>query len=156
MVPWTEIKDSGEAMVRNSIEDDVDELFRLPLSEFISARKTLGARLKKTGRADEAARVNALTKPPISAWTVNQLLESSRRIRHLITAGERFRKAEHRRRKSRGHARCLNARREALAELSDLASTLMSDAGLLTLEAFDGNHDTRAMPPPLHRWSNGR
>src|SRR5258708_3851277 len=44
----------------DDLEDDVDALFRLPLPEFTGARNTLAARLKKSGRGDEAFRVKAL------------------------------------------------------------------------------------------------
>ncbi|HET9787557.1 MAG TPA: hypothetical protein VFP47_10510, partial [Pyrinomonadaceae bacterium] len=57
----------------NDLDDELDTLFKLPLAEFTSARNTLAARLKKTGHGDEAVLVQALAKPSISAWTVNQL-----------------------------------------------------------------------------------
>ena len=60
-------------MTKSNLDGDVDALFGLPLPEFIGARKALAARLKKDGRANEAERVQLLTKPSISAWTVNQL-----------------------------------------------------------------------------------
>ncbi|MGI9167376.1 MAG: hypothetical protein ACR2G5_13535, partial [Pyrinomonadaceae bacterium] len=48
---------------RNNLDDDVDALFRLALPEFTDARNTLAARLKKSGRGDEAFLVKALVKP---------------------------------------------------------------------------------------------
>src|SRR4029453_9688510 len=119
-------------MVRNNLEDDVDDLFKLPLADFIAARKTLATRLKKDGRAKDAARVAALAKPPISAWTVNQLYWNHRDIfDHLLAAGERFRKAQTSRSagKIADMHEALDARREALSQLSDLATTLLDDAG---------------------------
>jgi hypothetical protein len=47
----------------DDLQDDVDALFRLPVAEFTSARNALAARLKKSGRSDEAASVKALAKP---------------------------------------------------------------------------------------------
>src|SRR6266542_1528704 len=92
------------------IDDDVDSLFRLPLAEFIGARKTLAARLKKDGRAADAERVKLLAKPSISAWAVNQLYWRHREaFDRLIATGQRF--------------------HEALSHLSDLATTLLRDAG---------------------------
>ena len=38
----------------DDLEADVDALFRLPLAEFTDARNALAARLKKSGRGDEA------------------------------------------------------------------------------------------------------
>jgi hypothetical protein len=113
-------------------EDDVDALFRLPLAEFTGARNALAARLKKSGRGDEAVRVKALAKPPVSAWAVNQLYWNHREaFDRLIASGERFHKAQ----TSRGAGKVadmresLDARREALTHLSDLATSLLRDAG---------------------------
>ena len=52
---------------------DIDALFQLSLPEFTAARNALASRLKKGGQAEQAEVVKALQKPPISAWTVNQL-----------------------------------------------------------------------------------
>jgi hypothetical protein len=114
------------------LEDDVDALFRLPLAEFTAARNTLAARLKKSGRGADAVLVKALVKPPISAWAVNQLYWNHREeFDRLIASGEHFHKAQTSRLASkvaemRG---ALDVRREALAHLSDLATSLLRDAG---------------------------
>jgi len=55
------------------LNDDVDELFKLPLAEFIDARNSLAKQLKQSGRTDDANLVKTLAKPSVSAWTVNQL-----------------------------------------------------------------------------------
>ncbi|CAN5541448.1 hypothetical protein BH20ACI3_BH20ACI3_33290 [soil metagenome] len=116
----------------NKLEDDVDGLFRLPLPEFTGARNTLAARLKKSGRGDEAFLVKALVKPSISAWAVNQLYWNHRdAFDRLIASGERFHKAQAsplagKLANLRG---ALDARREALTHLSDLATSLLRDAG---------------------------
>jgi hypothetical protein len=116
----------------SNLEDDLDDLFRLPLAEFTGARNALAAQLKKSGRGDEkaeAARVKALAKPSISAWAVNQLYWNHRKEFDQLTAlGERFHKAQ----KSGKVAEmrtALDARREALTKLSDLAMSLLRDAG---------------------------
>jgi hypothetical protein len=119
----------------NKLEDDVDALFRLPLPEFTGARNTLAARLKKSGRGDvsgEAALVKALVKPSISAWAVNQLYWNHRdAFDRLIASGERFHKAQTSRvaAKIADMRAALDARREALTHLSDLATSLLGDAG---------------------------
>ena len=120
--------------MRNSgkLKDDVDELFQLPLSEFIGARNTLAARLKQTGRADDANLVKTLAKPSISAWTVNQLYWWHRdEFDELLAAGQRFHKAQTSSLagKVADMRGALDARREALAQLSDLATELLSEAG---------------------------
>ena len=117
---------------KSKVEDDIDELFRLPLSEFIGARKTLTAKLKKEGRGDEAARVNALAKPSVSAWTVNQLYWQQREVfDQLIATGQRLRQAQTGGRTGKpGDLRAaFDERREVLSQVSDLATAILSDAG---------------------------
>jgi hypothetical protein len=121
-----------ENETKGELEDNVDALFRLPLAEFIAARKTLAARLKQVGRGNEADRVKALVKPSISAWAVNQLYWKHREaFDRLIATGQRFRKAQ-----TSGLAGkvaemrgALDARRDVLADLAHLAIALLSDAG---------------------------
>jgi hypothetical protein len=60
-------------MGKTKLDDDVDELFKVPLAEFTGNRNALAARLKKESRAEDAERVKALSKPSVSAWAVNQL-----------------------------------------------------------------------------------
>ena len=111
------------------LDEDIDELFKAPLTEFIAARKALAARLKKNGFASEAEGVKALAKPSISAWTVNQLYWKHREeFDELIATGQRFRKAQTSG-KMLNMREALDARREALSHLSDLATTLLRDAG---------------------------
>src|SRR5690349_19410330 len=108
--------------MKPKLDDDINALFTLPLPEFIGARKSLAARLKKEGHANEADYVTTLVKPPISAWTVNQLYCNHRAaFDRLIAAGQRF----HRAQTSRSLAKvtdtrdALDARRQALSELSN-------------------------------------
>lgn len=114
-----------------SIADDIDALFKLPLAEFIGARKTLATGLKKEGRSDEAKHVSALPKPSISVWAVNQLYWNRRKeFEQLLAAGQRFRRAHTSRSGKAGELNeALEARREAINHLSDLASDLLRDAG---------------------------
>jgi len=116
---------------KGKVGDDVDSLFRLPLAEFTTARNTLAAQLKKAGRGDEAVLVKALVKPSISAWAVNQLYWNHRdAFDRLIASGEHFHKAQssHLGGKLADMRTALDARREALTQLSDLATSLLRDA----------------------------
>ena len=111
------------------LNDEIDDLFKLPLTDFINARKALTARLKKGGMANEAESVKALAKPSISAWAVNQLYWQHREaFDELLATGQRFRKAQ-----AGGQIvnmrEALEARRDALSHLSDLATELLRDAG---------------------------
>jgi hypothetical protein len=117
---------------KGKIEDDSDALFRLPLIEFIGARKTLAAQLKKEGHGDQADRVKALVKPSISAWAVNQLYWQHREaFDRLIATGQNFRRAQSSRLggKAADLRGLLDARREVLSELSTLATALLGAVG---------------------------
>jgi hypothetical protein len=109
--------------------DDIGDLFKLPLTEFIGARKELAARFRKSGLVIEAEQVKALAKPPISAWTANQLYWRYRdAFDELIATGQRFRKAQTSG-KIVNMREALDARREVLLQLSDLATEILRDAG---------------------------
>jgi len=117
---------------RGKLEDDVDALFKLPLAEFTGARNALAAELKKSGRGDDAVQVKAWAKPSVSAWVVNQLYWNHRdAFDQLIASGERFHKAQASpvAGKLANLRSALDARREALTQLSHLASSLLRDAG---------------------------
>jgi hypothetical protein len=117
---------------RAKLNDEVDELFKLPLAEFTDARNALAKRLKQSGRTNDADLVKTLTKPPVSAWTVNQLYWNHREeFDGLLAAGQRVRKAQVSVSTSKlaDMRAALEARREALVELSELASSVLREAG---------------------------
>lgn len=118
--------------MKNNLDDDIDALFRLPLAEFTNERNALAARLKKEGRRNDADRVKLLAKPPISAWAVNQLYWDHREaFNQLMSTGKRLRPAQKLRvaGKVAGMRDSLDARREALVNLSELATELLRNAG---------------------------
>jgi len=111
------------------LADDIDALFKLPLTEFVGARKALAARLKQNGFVSEAEGVKTLAKPSISAWTVNQIYWRHREeFDELIATGQRFRKAQVTG-KMVNMREALDARGDALSHLSDLATEALRDAG---------------------------
>jgi hypothetical protein len=68
---------------------EIDELFRLPLTEFTAARNALAKRAGKDGAA-----IRALTKPPLAAWAVNQLYWQDRdTYEDLVRAAGEMRRA---------------------------------------------------------------
>ena len=112
------------SLVKRKLDDDIDDLFKLPVAEFTNARNALAARLKKEGRTNDAERVKLLGKPSVSAWAVNQLYWEHRdAFDQLVATGKRFRQGPTSRRES------LDARRDALVQLSELATNLLRDAG---------------------------
>ena len=107
-------------------EADVDELYRLPLSEFTSARNELAKKLKAEGRAEEADEVKGLRKPSVAVWLVNRLAqERELDVQRLRKAGETLAKAT----AGRSSDEFLEAQHEqhrALARLGDAARELAS------------------------------
>src|SRR5438876_6811166 len=113
----------------HKLDDEIDALFKLPLTEFVGARKALAAQLKKGGFVSEAEGVKALAKPSISAWTVNQLYWRHREaFDELIATSQRFRQAQVTG-KMVNMRESLDARREVLSHLSALATEALRDAG---------------------------
>ena len=113
-------------------KNDIDALFQLPLAEFTAARNALASKLKKAERMDEAAQVQALTKPPVSAWAVNQLYWRHRTdFDRLIGAGDRLRTAQASQLRGKGGElqEPIEARRAALSELTQQAATLLRESG---------------------------
>jgi len=111
---------------------ETDALFQAPLAEFTSARNALAARLKKSGDAAAAERVKTLGKPSLSAWVANQLYWRHRKaFDRLLAAGDRFRSAQAAQLagKSADLRGSLDARREALSDLTKDAASILHDAG---------------------------
>lgn len=77
-----------------NLDDAADELYALPLEEFVEARNALAKRLKSEGAGDVAARVKALRKPTVAAWLTNQLARRhGAEVDALADLGERMRRA---------------------------------------------------------------
>lgn len=76
------------------VEAAIDRLYEGPLDRFTAGRNELAAALKKSGDADGAARVKALTKPSATAWAVNQVWWRQRdRFQAMLDAGRAQRQA---------------------------------------------------------------
>lgn len=71
-------------------DEEIDQLFQLPLGEFTAARNALA----KARRGADAAAVRELEKPSIAAWAVNQLYWQHRRgYDRLLDAAAKVRAA---------------------------------------------------------------
>jgi hypothetical protein len=84
-------------MAPRALEGEIDRLYQLPLEEFTPARNALAK-----GAGGDAARIKALSKPPVAAWAVNQLhwqkgeiwtalmaaAENARRAHRAVLAGK--------------------------------------------------------------------
>lgn len=103
-----------------------DDLYGLPLDEFTAARNALARALKDQGRADDAAAVKKLKKPPVSAWAVNQLArDDPDGIARLMDLVDRLKEA-----RSAADIHALGSqRRELVAKLARRAGELAEAAG---------------------------
>jgi hypothetical protein len=74
-----------------ALDAKIDELYRLPLVEFTSARNALAKTLSK----DDAKVVKALEKPTVVPWAVNQVYWRARATYdRLMKSGEKLRAAQ--------------------------------------------------------------
>jgi hypothetical protein len=113
---------------------DVDELYGLPLEEFVSARGALAKALRAEGRQSDAKEVAALRKPSAPAWAVNQLVRTQKgEMRDLFAAGDALQDAQSNLLEGRGDpARLREAterERQCVEKLLERARGLLSDGG---------------------------
>jgi len=113
---------------------DVDELYGLPLDEFVPARNALARELRNSDRRDEAAEVAALRKPSVAGWAVNQLVRTQKRgVAELFEAGDALRAAHDKVLAGRGDATDLRAgveqERAAVDDLMGAARGLLTSQG---------------------------
>jgi hypothetical protein len=68
---------------------DPDQLYGLPLDEFVPQRVALAKELRAAGDRAGAADVAALRKPSLGAWAVNQLVRTQpRAVKELFASGD--------------------------------------------------------------------
>jgi hypothetical protein len=103
--------------------DEADQLYGLPLEDFVAERDALAKRLRADGRRAEADEVKALRKPPAVVWAVNQLMRTQRKpAKALIAAADRAAK-------NPGDRDALRAHHDALDELTGAGAGLLSGKG---------------------------
>ena len=103
----------------------LNELYALPLDEFVAARDALAKRLKQDGERDAARAIRAARKPNVPAWALNQLVRRHRaEVEELLDIRDRM---------ASGGARELRAataeRRAAMARLLELAGDILDEGG---------------------------
>ena len=111
-----------------SLDSRIDDLYKLPPDEFVSARTALAKSL--TG--EEAKRVKALVKPTIVPWSVNQVYWHARDVyTRLLKAGEKLRDAQLTALKGKASdvRGATTAHRQAVADAVKSASQLATNAG---------------------------
>ena len=120
-------------------DKQIDQLYSAHLGEFVERRNEFARSLRKDGNRPAADEVRRLRKPTLPAWTVNQLARREKmRLRGLLTAGERLRKA-HEELLVGGSPEALqqgrDGERRAIAELVGAAEALLKEAGHPASEA---------------------
>jgi len=112
-----------------TLDAEIDQLYRLPPSEFTAARNALA----KTLTGDDRARVRALGKPTNVAWAVNQVYWRDRSLfDQLVRAGEHLRTTQIAALKGRsGDVRTATANQRALlARAVEAAHRVAAEAGI--------------------------
>jgi hypothetical protein len=145
-------------------DDDVDALYRRPVSEFIAARNALAKRLRAGADSDAAGRIKALARPSLSAWAVNQLWWNERdAFERLLRAASRIRLAQTRgagpteqrsadRDKRAAHNALLEAAEQILGAAGHGTSASTMRRISTSLEAAAA-HGADTLDPPLGRLS---
>ena len=114
--------------------DAPEDLYGLPLEEFIAERSALVKSLRAEKRREEAGEVAALRKPSVAAWAVNQLVRTQpQTIRALFDAGDALAQAQ-RQAASGEHTgdamrEATRRQRDALGELTEAAEGLLGSQG---------------------------
>ncbi len=117
-----------------------DDLYGLPLEQFIRERGVLVKAMRRDGDRDRAKEVQALRKPSVAAWAVNQLVRTKRKdVRALFDAGDALQHAQSELLEGRGDGQAL---REAVTRERETVDALSHEArGLLS---SDGHELTQA------------
>jgi hypothetical protein len=104
-----------------SYDDAVTELYQAPHGDFVNERKRLAGELKTAGDKAGSTKLGKLVRPPISAWTVNQLWRSAREdFDALFETAEKLRK---------GDLAATGEHRDAIAKLRQQAAKVLVEAG---------------------------
>jgi hypothetical protein len=115
------------------VEQELDRLFSLDPSQFISARDELAGRLKAVGNAEEAGRVKALRRPTVAAWAVNQVARGQPGdVEELLAAGADLRAVQRKVLsgvKAGGFRDAMDRRRTVVSKLTKAAERVLRDSG---------------------------
>lgn len=118
---------------RDPVDQAADELYGLPPGEFTRERNARVKEVRKGGDREAADAIQGLRKPTVAAWALNQL--SRRRpkdVERLVKAGEELRAAQEELLaggERAGFQKAANRERELVADLSNDATAMASEAG---------------------------
>lgn len=142
----------GPLAVVPDLDAEVDRLYRLPLDDFTSSRNDLAQRLKRAGQKEAAADVQALRKPTLPVWAINQIAhEHGKDVTALIEASDELRTAQERALgggDSDQLRSAASAERDALRKLTDHAQELLGgDPPAATVERVASTLRAAALAP---------
>jgi hypothetical protein len=113
-----------------------DDLYGLPLDQFVPERAVLAKALRKGGDREQASKVAALRKPSVAAWAVNQLVRTQRdAVADLYAAGDALRGAQTDLLAGSGDGRALRAAGEQ--ERAAVRALVEAARGLLTSDGHE-------------------
>lgn len=148
--------------IADDVEAAIDALYQAPLSGFVTERNRLARALKPRDR-DAARRIQALAKPSVSAWAVNQAYWRARpAFDALLDAGEALRALQQRaaqgqevtdlpaasRRLADALAPVASAARDALAQAGHGTGPQIMRRVLVNLQAVAAHGRATAGPRP--------
>jgi len=133
-----------------ALPDEADELYCVPLEQFVPERSSLVKALRADKRREEAAAVAKLPKPSLAAWAVNQVVRSQpKAARALWEAGDSVLAVQDRAVTGKATGAQLReaiaAQREALAPLADAARGMLTARG-----SFLGEQAVQSVIETLH------
>ena len=126
-----------------------DDLYGLPLAEFVPARDALAKQLRAGGDRETAEAVKKLAKPTVAAWAANQVLRTQRTdARKLFAAGDGLTKATPKtmRKAIERHRAAVNTLLDAARGLLDPNGRELSDQ---TLERVQRTLHAASLDPAL-------
>ena len=108
-------------------DEAVAALYQAPHGDFVNERKRLAGELKAAGDKSGATKLGKLARPPISAWTVNQLWWQAREaFEALFESAEKLRG---------GDLSATGEHRDAIAKLRARAQQILTEAGHAATES---------------------
>ena len=114
-------------------ENEIDELYGLPLDEFTAARNALAKRLRADGEKAAAAEVAQLRKPSVPAWAINRVARERPELADaVLDAAAGLASAQEAVVSGSGREaldEAVAAEREAVEELVAAARAVLDDAG---------------------------
>jgi hypothetical protein len=120
-----------KAVARRRAHDPLDELYAVPLRDFIARRNGIVARLREAGRDADAKALAAIAKPKATVWAINRVARASPKlVARALTAFDALKAAQLRTPAKMGEAAA--AFRAATEAVVHEAIAAMKEAGLST------------------------